>query len=156
MAVRGSRARGRNVLVLLGAALTVAALGSLACAEEQDLVFSAKVDKTTVDLGTPVTLAITLSGDLSGVQLPAFEFPEGLMVAARSQSTSFSVRAGAAERATSLQYLLIPQRAGTFQLGPFTIEHHHKELKTEPIEITVKKSALPPSQLQSKGERFTL
>ncbi len=156
MAATGSRSRGRNALVFLGAALTAAALGSPAWAEEQDLVFSAKVDKTTVTLGTPVTLTISLSGDLSGVQLPAFEFPEGFLVAARSQSTSFSVRAGAAERSTSLQYLLVPQQAGTFHLGPFMIEHHHKELKTEPIEITVKKSALPPPNLQPKGERFTL
>ena len=121
----------------------------------QDLTFSAKVDKTTVDIGDPVNLTITLGGDLSGIQIPAFQFPEEFAVLARSQSTSFSVRSGAMERSTSLSFVLVPQHAGTFRLGPFQIQHHKKALQTEPIEIIVKKPAVPP-HLRSQGERFTL
>ena len=121
----------------------------------QDLHFSAQVDRTTVDLGNPINFVVTLKGDLSGVQLPAFKFPEGFVVAARSQSTSFSIHAGAAERSTSLSFILIPQQAGTFQLGPFELVHEKQTLKTEPIEITVKKPAVPPN-LQPEGGRFTL
>ena len=121
----------------------------------QDLTLSAKVDKTTINVGEPINLAITLGGDLSGVQVPAFDFPEGFGVLARSQSTSFSIRAGAMERSTSLSFVLVPQQAGTFQLGPFKIEHHKKSFQTEAITITVKKPVLPPN-LQPHGERFTL
>ena len=121
----------------------------------QDLTFSARVDKTSVNIGDPVTLTIILGGDLSGIQIPAFQFPEEFAVLARIQSTSFSVRAGAMERSTSLNFVLVPQHAGTFRLGPFQIQHHKKALQTEPIEITVNKPAIPP-QLQSHGERFTL
>ena len=121
----------------------------------QDLMFYAKVDKTAVNVGDPVNLTITLGGDLSGVQIPTFQFPEGCAVLARSQSTSFSIRAGAMERSTSLNFVLVPQQAGTFQLGPFTIQHHKKALQTEPIQISVKKPAVPP-HLQSQGERFSL
>ena len=127
-----------------------------ALASAQELTFSAKVDKTTVDLGDPVTLTLTLSGDIAGIELPQIQLPEGWTVAARSQSTNFSLRAGAAERSMSLAYVLIPQQAGTFQLGPFKISRHKEKFQTEPIEITVKKPALPPSQLRSHGERFTL
>ena len=137
-------------------AVWILGFGVAAFAFAQDLTFSAKVDKTTVDLGDPISLTITLSGDLSGIQLPALQLPEGFVVAGRSQSTNFSIRAGAMERSMSLLYVLIPQRAGTFQLGPFRIEHQHRNVQTDPIEITVKKPALPPSLKTPQGERFTL
>ena len=122
----------------------------------QDLVFSARVDKTSVDVGSPISLTLTLSGDLVGVELPQVEFPDGWSVAARSQATNFSVRAGATERSVSLVYVIVPQQAGTFRLGPFAVTHHKKSLQTEPIEIIVKKSVLPPSTITRQGERFTL
>ena len=136
-------------------AVWVIAFGVAALAFAQDLTFSAKVDKTTVDLGDPISLTVTLSGDIAGIELPPLAFPEGFSIVARSQSTNFSMRAGAVERSVSLLYVLVPQRVGTFKLGPFSIEHRHKELKTEPIEITVKKPALSPT-LKPQGERFTL
>ena len=121
----------------------------------QDVSFSAKADKTTVNLGDPIQLTLTLIGDTEGVELPTPEFPEDFAVAARSQSTNFSIHAGAMERSMSLLYVLIPQRAGTFQLGPFSLIHQKKTLQTEPIQVTVEKGALP-KQLQPHGERFTL
>ena len=135
--------------------LFLAAFGWAVSAWGQDVAFSAKVDKTTVDFGDPVTLTLTLSGDISGVEFPPVELPDGLSIAARSQSTEFSIRSGATERSVSLTYVLIPQRAGTFRLGPFRIEHHSKEFQTEPIDLTVKKSPLPP-HFEPRGERFTL
>ncbi len=135
--------------------LLFATYGIAATVWAGDLNFSAQVDKTTVNIGEPVNFVVTLKGDLSGVQLPAFAFPEGFVIAARSQSTSFSIRAGAAERATSLSFVLVPQQAGTFQLGPFQLEHEKNTLQTEPIEMTVKKPAVPP-HLPPEGRRFTL
>ena len=121
----------------------------------QDLNFSATVDKTTVAAGEPITLTLTLSGDLEGLKLPTPTFPQEFAVGGQSQSTNFSMRAGVVERSMSLAYVLIPQHEGTFTLGPFTVEHQKKELETAPIEITVKKSILPPKP-QPQGERFTL
>jgi uncharacterized protein (DUF58 family) len=135
--------------------LIMAALALAAPAWAQDLAFSAQVDKTSVDLGDPIQLTLTLSGNIAGVQLPAVEPPEGVVIAARSQATNLSLRAGAMERSLSLSYVLVPQRAGTFQLGPFTVKQGEHTFQTEPIEITVNKPALPP-RLKPQGERFTL
>ena len=121
----------------------------------QDLVVSAKVDHTTVDLGQPITLTLTLSGDVSGVRLPPLEFPEGFAIAGSSRATTFSIRSGIQERSMNFVYVLVPRDAGTFKLGPFTFRHGRQEFQTEPIEITVNKPALPP-KLQPQGERFTL
>lgn len=121
----------------------------------QDLTVTAKVDKTDVEVGEPISLTLTLSGDVSGVSLPPIQLPEHVAVAGRSQATNFSFRSGAMERSVSVLYVLIPQRAGTLQLGPFHVTHQDRTLKTEPIEITVKKPALPP-RLRQPAERFYL
>jgi uncharacterized protein (DUF58 family) len=134
----------------------IAAFGVTALVFAEDLAFSAKVDKTTVDLGDPITLTLTLSGDISGVDLSTLKFPEEFSIASQSQSTSFSIRSGTTERSMTLIYVLIPQRAGTVKLGPFSITRHDKELQTEPIEITVNKAVLPPTELQPQGGRYTL
>jgi hypothetical protein len=134
----------------------LAAFGVAALAVAEDLAFSAKVDKTVVDLGDPITLTLTLSGDISGVDLSTLKFPEEFSIASQSQSTSFSIRAGVAERSMALIYVLIPQRAGTVKLGPFSIKRGEKELQTEPIEITIHKAVLPPTQQAPQGGRYTL
>lgn len=120
-----------------------------------DLHVSAKVDKTTVNAGEPINLVITLGGDLAGAQVPQWEFPEGFVVLARSQSTNVAIRAGAMERSTSLSYVLVPQAPGTYALGPFRAMRGAQEVQTETIEITVKKPVLPPN-LRTQGERFSL
>ena len=153
MARMGSHSKVRRLLRWAAFLLTC---GMAVFAWAQDLTFSAKVDKTTANIGDPINLTIVVvGGDLAGIQIPAFQFPEEFAVLARSQSTSFSVRAGAMERSMSLNFVLVPQQAGIFHLGPFQIQQHKKSLQTEPIEITVKKPAVPP-QLQLQGERFTL
>ena len=153
MAPMDSHSKGRNVV---GWAAGVLVCGLATAAWAQDLTVSAKVDKTTVGLGEPITLVVTIGGDLTGLEAKPLELPEGFAVGARSQSTNFSIRSGIMERTMSLMYVLVPQRAGTFQLGPFTVVHQKKEFKTEPIEITVSKPALPPSLQQPQGGRFTL
>lgn len=131
-------------------------LGVMGGAWAQDLTFSAKVDKTAVDLGDPIHLTLTLSGDLTDVEMPAINVPEDVAVAARSQSTNFSMRAGVTERSTNLLYVLVPQREGTFTLGPFTVTRKKTSFQTAPIEITVKKPILPPTLKSAPGGRFTL
>jgi len=144
-----------NRLVLVSGTILCFSIMVVPDTRSEELAFSAKVDKTEIDVGSPVTLTLTLTGDISGVEFPEVELPEGLAVAARSQSTNFSIRAGAMERSASLACVVVPQRAGTFQVGPFTIRHRQKAFETETIEITVKKSALPP-HFTPHGDRFTL
>ena len=140
--------------LVCGAALCLT-IGAAPETRGDDLAFSAKVDKTDVGVGSPVTLILTLTGDIGGVEFPKIELPEGHVIAAQSQSTNFAIRAGAMERSASLTYVIVPQQAGTFKIGPFTIRHQKKEFQTETIDITVKKPALPPN-FKPQGERFTL
>jgi len=151
MARTGSRSTAHNGILV--AWLAAYALAGLAWA--QDLTLSVKVDKSTVALYEPLMLTLTATGDVSNADFSRLEFPEEFVVSARSQATNFSIRAGAVERSLTLSFVLIPQRTGTFQLGPFTIEHHKQTFQTEPIEITVEQPVRPP-HLKPQGERFTL
>lgn len=121
----------------------------------QDLHVSATVDKTTVNIGEPINLVVTLGGDVAGAQVPQWQFPDGFVVLARSQATNVSIQAGAMQRSTSLSYVLVPQAAGTYKLGPFRVTHNKQDMETEAITITVKKPVLPPN-LPSQGERFSI
>ncbi len=131
-------------------------LGVVVSAWAQDFSVSAQVDKTTVDVGDPVNLVIKLSGDLAGVQVPVFQFPDGLAVLGRSQSTSISVQGNKMQRSVELLYVLAPQHDGTFELGPFKMTRGKQEVDTQPIAITVKKPVLPPHLSQPQGGRYSL
>jgi hypothetical protein len=140
--------------ILLVTALIVAG-GAAAPAEEPELVVTAEVDKTTVSTGSPVKLTVSITGDLAGAAIPPLSFPDGFVVTAQTQATNVALHGGTMERSISLVFILVPSKAGAFQLGPFTVEKQGKSLQTAPIEITVKKSPLPPT-LKGDGERFTL
>lgn len=132
------------------AAAAVLAVPALA----QDIAVSATVDRTHVPVGSPLTLTLTIRGDGNNVELQPVTVPEAFTIAARSQSTSFSLRAGAAERSTSVSYVLIPRRMGTFTLGPFTIRHEGNSYATETVEVTVAEGKRPRPDFQ--GPRYLL
>ena len=120
----------------------------------QNVRISAQVDKTTVDLGTQLTLTITVEGDVAEASLQPVQLPDIFQVVAQSRASNLSLEPGGIKRSVSLIYVLAPQEPGAFTLGPFTVVHHGKPLLTDPIEITVTKPVLPP-RLQPH-ERFTI
>ena len=136
-----------------GLLLLAATLGAAAPAPAFTL--SASVDKTTVKVGDALTLTVTLTGELHGVAVPPLTFPEEFTVAARSQGTSLSMQGGQMERSMTLSVVLVPQHAGSFSLGPFTVEHEGTSVSTEPITVTVEPSSLAPS-VTPPGGRITL
>ena len=136
------------------AAVLAAALGLAAQAAAQDVSFSAKVDKTSAPVGSPITLILTVAGDLQDVNLQPITVPDAFAIIARSQSTNFALQAGAIQRSTSLSYVLLPRRVGTFKLGPFSIKRAEKMYDTEPVEITVTEAQR--RKPEPSGERFLL
>lgn len=120
----------------------------------KDVKISAGVDRTTVEVGSQLTLTLTIEGELSNAELTPFELPKPLVVVAQSRSTNLSVQAGAMKRSVSLVYVLAAQQPGTCQLGPFQLTYRGTQVRTEPIEIVIRKPVLPPSL--EPHERFTL
>ncbi len=116
----------------------------------------AAVDKAAVDMGDSIQFTLTLHGETAGTELSPVKFPEGFLVAGRTQSTNISFESGAMQKATELIYVLVPQRPGTFTLGPFTVKRSGKQFSTAPIEVTVKKPAVPRHLDPGPGGRYTL
>ncbi len=111
----------------------------------EDVTIQSSVDQTVVEMGRPLTLTITLGGDLSQVTTaPVVELPDGFQVAARRQSSSLVVKQGTTERTLSFVYVLIPTKLGIFKLGPFSAESNHHPLSTNSVEVTVRRPVLPP------------
>ena len=128
---------------LLLALVALGAWGTAVAAGEVSIV--AAVDKTSLDVGQPLTLTITLTGDLSGLQAgPNVELPPTFAVASRSQASRLSIQGAGVERSVSFTYVLVAQEAGTFQLGPFVIDHGGQPLASDPILVVVGKPVLPP------------
>ena len=136
---------------VLGALIVSFSTAALA----QDFTFSLAVDKTVVEVGQSIELTLTMQGDIAGIELPAFEFPEAFSIAARRKQTSLSFRGAQSQHSLSLIYVLVAQEAGTYQLGPFVVAHRGTNAATEPIEITVEQPALPPDIAAPRSE-FTI
>lgn len=120
----------------------------------QTVNISAQVDKTAVDLGSRLTLTITLDGDLAHVNVQDFTLPPGLQIVAQSRASNVSLGGGEVKRSVSLIYVLLAQEPGTFRLGPFQIIHQGKPVLTQPIEIVVNKPLVPPTRKDT--QRYTL
>ena len=127
----------------------VTALAVAACAGPLfagDVAIAAAVDKSVLKVGDSLTLTVTLSGDLSQVaEAPRIELPDGFRALAKRQASTVSVSGGTAQRAMSFEYLLQPLKPGVFRLGPFTVDQRGGPIRSEPINVTVKKPVLPPS-----------
>ena len=124
--------------------------------ESQTLRMSAEVDKTAVNVGSSLTLTITLGGDLGQAQVEPFQFPEGLHVVAQSRASNVALRLGQMQRSVSLVYVLLAREPGTFQLGPFQVTHQGRPILSDPITITVSKPSLPPQLDRDRRPRITL
>ena len=155
----------RHILdrVLLGAILCAAGteLATPAFTEQPKestqpaIHISAQVDKTTVEVGVPVTLTITIEGaELSHAKFQPFELPKPLRVVGQSQVSQTVVQGGQSKQATSLVYGIVGLEAGTFKFGPFQVLYQGKPTSSEPVTLVVKKPVLPPQSAQ--GPRYNL
>ncbi len=133
---------------LLGLAVTSAA-------QPAGLHVSASVDKTQVAVGEQLTLTITVSGDLNDVTLDPHGVPSSFAVVAQSRSQNTRFLQGTLERSVSLVYVLVPREPGTFALGPFRLQQGRHALLTEPLEVHVVRTNLPPPSSEPV-ERLTI
>lgn len=111
-----------------------------------EINFSAQVDRTTVGLGEPFQLTVTVEGVNIG-RVPKPQLPElndfDNLGMSQSQSTSISIINGRVEQQTAISfvYTLAPKRLGELKIGPCRMVYNNNEYTTEPITVNVVKSA---------------
>ncbi len=139
---------------LAGVALAIAAPACWA-ASAPAVAIAAAVDHANVQIGQPLTLTITVSGNLSVLKEgPSGDLPPAFKVAARSRSSNVSIQGRVMQRSLSFISVLVPTTPGTFQLGPFHVTYQGQTVSTDPIAIEVKKPVVPPSA--ASAPRLTL
>ncbi|MBI2884927.1 MAG: BatD family protein [Candidatus Omnitrophica bacterium] len=141
--------------IVAGAALASAATAGWAAPQPPQVAIAAAVDQARVNIGQPLTLTITVSGDLAGLKGgPEGELPQGFKLAASRRSTNVAIQGRVIQRSVSFISVLVPTAAGTFQLGPFRVVCQGRTISTDPIAIEVKKPILPPGS--EAAPRLTL
>lgn len=124
-----------------------------------EINFSASVDRTTVGLGEPCQLTVTVQGvNIAKVPRPQLPDLDGFdnLGSSQSQSTSISIINGRMQQQTAISfvYTLVPNRLGELTIGPCRIVYNNTEYTTEPIKIQVVKSATtqkPKAQPRTKS-----
>jgi len=133
-------------------------------ARAQGITVTATVSAAQVQLGSSITLDIQVAGDvqnlpdLQGLTIPQFD------VRSAGRSQSVSIVNGAVSSIVSYSYMLRPQAAGKFSLGPFIVALNGKQYASQPVVVTVtdapptaggtSQAAAPPAGLAQAEPAF--
>jgi len=116
-------------------ALVVLLLVPVAAEAQEPEKLQVVVDRNQVALGDQVYLTVRIEGSPDEPprlpELPAFR------VVSRGQRRDIQMINGRFNNSTSYNYLLIPTRAGTFEIGPVTARIDNVEVRSRPISIEV-------------------
>ena len=88
----------------------------------KDIAFQSSVDKNRVSLGDDIILSLTFTGTQS-IPAPDFTNVEGFHAKYIGPSTMVSIINGSMSASITHKYVLIPLKAGKFQVGPVTFKY---------------------------------
>lgn len=96
----------------------------------------AKVDKTEATLQDQITLTLSTEGAQRAGRphlppLPAFE------VISRGSSTRIQIINGNITSGVDYNYILIPKKTGTFEIGPATLQHKGQTISSNKITLSI-------------------
>lgn len=123
----------------IAAALAVAASPAVASAAPQ---VTARLDTPEVEIGRAAQLAVTVSGDGGGA--PRLPRVPGLFIQPAGSSQQLTITNGAIDQRMTYHYQVVPQRAGTYTVGPIAVGG----TQAAPLRLT----ARPPGA-RSRGGR---
>ncbi|MBL8919709.1 MAG: protein BatD [Myxococcaceae bacterium] len=107
---------------------------------------SSTVNQSDIALGEPVQLKVILEGrgNLKNVTLPKLEAPASFRVFDPQQTEKSSIKNNLVGGTRTVEYVLVPQQTGRFELPGLTLEYFDPESQqrektsTDPITITVR------------------
>lgn len=133
-------APARRILAIAGSLLLLSILALPA--QAQAPAFSAIVDRTSVNLGESLILAITLEGNHAAPDLPALD---GFRILGASSGTQVTSVNGNATVQSTTQYQLMPLRTGQLTIPAFQVTVSGQTYTSDPIVIEVGDAAAAPA-----------
>ena len=108
-----------------------------------DIQVTASVDKQELTLEDSVNFSIVVEGTRSAPppQLPPLD---SFKVRPRGSSSSFRIINGDRSSSITYNFALLPKEAGTFTIGPATVEIEGGKYRTAPITLIVKEPSVIP------------
>jgi len=117
------------ITVLLTLLMTASALG---------LSISSSVDKTEVELGDPITLSVSITGEGGSTPDPILPDLSDFEVYSSGKNTSISIINGRFSSTLELSYVLVPRKMGALTIGPILAKERKVTVSSDPIQIMVR------------------
>ena len=154
---RPSAAWRRAALIIFAVVggMTFTRPGENVLCAQQDVAFTATVDRKVVPLGSYCQLILTVTGAqaVSPIALPQID---GFQVRYLGPATRVSIINGAQFSSVSFMYNLYPTKAGKFQIPAFAINVEGQPFTSEaiPIEVVASDAAAGQAAAQSLSEKI--
>jgi hypothetical protein len=138
-------------LAMLGALVMAMLCFADPTVAQDNINFTATVDRTSLGTDQTLTLELTLSGAFANAGKPDLPALEGFAVVGSSQSSQFSMVNGKVSSQVSFIYQLQPTQTGDLTIPAISIQVGGHTYQTDPIVVKVTQGAAPPAA-QSPGE----
>ncbi len=103
------------------------------------LSVTSSVDITEIELGDPITLSISVSGDGASAPDPILPNLSDFEVYSSGKNTSISIINGRFSSTLEITYVLVPKKIGTLTIGSVKVKEKQNKASSSPIRIEVKK-----------------
>ncbi|UCC80135.1 MAG: protein BatD [Candidatus Zixiibacteriota bacterium] len=114
------------------------------------LSVSSSVDRNVVELGDPITLSITVTGERGSTPDPILPDLSNFEVYSSGKNTSISIVNGRFSSTLEMSYVLVPKKMGILTIGPVRVKEKNEIISSNPIRIEVKQ---PGKIGQSPGQK---
>lgn len=115
-----------------------------AVAPAQDLSFTAAVDKDKLEMGDQLTLTLIVTGNVQRIPDPKISNVGDFALYASGRSQNFTFSNGVVSSTVQYNFVLVPKKAGSFRIGPASLEVGGRRYETAPITVTVLPSGAIP------------
>ncbi|MFP4396359.1 MAG: BatD family protein, partial [Anaerolineales bacterium] len=130
----------------VGMALLVGLTAVAPARAQDDITFTASVDKTQLSTDQTLTLKLTLQGAFRNADKPQFPTLDGFAVIGSSQSSQFSMVNGETTAKVVYTYRLQPTKSGALTIPAIQIEVKGQSYESNPVAIEVTPGDAPPAQ----------
>src|SRR5688572_24548285 len=124
--------------------VVVAAAIAAGTAAQAQVAVQPRLEPSRLSVGQAATLEVRIVGT-QDAGMPAIDVPDGVRMEYRGQSTQVSIVNGAVSSTLTHSFLVVPQRAGTFALGPVRVEAGGRIIDGGTVRLEVAQGVAPRS-----------
>ncbi|MFQ6008646.1 MAG: BatD family protein, partial [Candidatus Zixiibacteriota bacterium] len=125
---------GINLMITLLALLAAIATVSQAADE---VTVQVSLDRDTIGLDEHAMLQVVVSGTAQNLPAPIMPSLPMFEVYSQGRSSNISIVNGQVSASLTFNYMLLPQKAGTFPIDQIAVVYNNKRFKGNPVQLTV-------------------